>query len=206
MSSFTPQSWYDFAQVTPLDPRTLIQTISLEDQANVTQPGVFLRSPTWLQNVAWVAPPMAVTPFAIANSHLFVPNVTDFASQAIAAAWNSARAMTSINANLPLCVENIMFLKAGGAFVNYIYLDWTGGLTSADVQFSFRDNSLTSGDFSNSGIGTIPAFSFGSTTFGGTSRALQVTLLQPGDYNVALRIYDSAHNYSMMAFHWIVLP
>ncbi len=149
---------------------------------------------------------MAVTPSATANAHLFVPNVADFASVAIAAAWNTSHAMTSINTKLPLCVENIMFLKAGGAFVNYIYLDWLGGLTSTDVQFSFRDNSLTDGDFANSATGTIPAFTFGSSTFGGTSRSLQVTLLQPGDYNVALRIYDSALNYSMYAMHWIVLP
>ena len=113
----------------------------------------------------------------------------------------------SDDVKLPKAVEKIMFLKAGEAFVNNIFLDWSAGVTSTDVLFSFRDNSVTSGDFTDAAAGTIPVFAFpSSATYGGTSRRMQITLRRAGRYTVGLRIFDSAGNWSLYEMDWIVMP
>ncbi len=112
--------------------------------------------------------------------------------------------MTAQNNQLPIAVQKIMFLKAGTAFVNNIFLDWSPTVTSTDVQLSFRDNSTTSGDFQNSATATVPVFAFSGATFGGTARMLQVTLLRTGRFQMCLRIIDNSGNYSMYEMDWIV--
>ncbi len=203
----TPQSWYDFAVMPPMDPRSIVQTISLQDQGGTMRPASFARSVSWLHAApTWANPPLIVTPFSTAVPNVTVPNTNDFGSVEAAAAWNSLHAMTSTSIFVPIAVEKIMFLKAGTAFVNNIFLDFIGGVTSQDILFSFRDNSVTSGDFTGGGAGTIPVFAFPTApTYGGTSRNLQVTLLRPGRYSVALRIFDSAPNWSIYEMDWIVL-
>jgi hypothetical protein len=200
------QSWFDLAMQPTQDPRSLIGMISFEDQANAAQAGTFTRSTNWLQAAIWVAPPMKVTPRAtLTTAFIIAANPNDFASAEFAAAWNAAHAMTSINPQLPLVAEGLMYLKAG-PFMNMVYLDITGGTTSTDVQISFRDNSYTSGDFTNGAAGTIPVFAFPTTTtYGGTGRALTVTLLKPGRYSMGIRIVDNAGNYSMFPMEWVVV-
>ncbi len=189
-----------------LDPRSIVSFISFEDNAGSDQAGVFQRSATWLQNVSWVDAPMIVSPLTpLTTPNLIVPNPQDFQSVQVANLWNSSQAMTSINTRLPKAVEKIMFLKAGLPFINNLYLDWTPGVTSTDVQFSFRDNSLTPGDFLDSTSGTIPAFVFpGTATYGLTARRLRVTLRRRGQFNVGLRILDNSGNYSLYEMIWIV--
>ncbi len=206
MNGYTPQSWFDFPMMTRMDPRTIIQAIAFEDQGGTMQNGAFTRSATWLQNVVWADAPMIVTPFATVPPAVTVPNTQDFISQQIAIAWNASHAMTATNTKLPKAVEKIMYLKAGAAFVNNIFLDWAGVITSTDIQFSFRDNSATSGDFTNSASGTIPVFTFPTVVFGGTSRRLTVTLLRAGRFSVGIRIFDSAGNWSLYEMDWIVMP
>ncbi len=205
MNANTPQSWYDFPEMETMDPRTFIQTLTFQDQAGTVQPSSFQRSPTWLQNVTWIDPPMIVTPFATAVPTITVQNAQDYESQQIANRWNSSHAMTATSTKLPRSVEKIMFLKAGAAFLNTLYLDWTVGVTSTDIQFSLNMNSVTSGDFTNSASGTIPVFAFKSATYGGTARSLNVTILRPGRYDVAIRIIDNSGNSSMYEMFWIVL-
>ena len=190
----------------PIDPRSLIQMISFEDQANVNQVAGFTRSTTWLQNVTWLDAPLIVTPAATKTAVIAAPNAADYQSLQDAIAWNSTHAMTPLSTKLPKAVEKIFFLKAGGQFINQIYLDWNIGVTSTDVQFSFRDNSVTSGDFTNSATGTIPVFAFPNTsTYGGIGRLLQVSLLARGRYMVGMRIVDNSGNWSLYDMQWIVL-
>ncbi|MDP4198704.1 MAG: hypothetical protein Q8902_03940 [Bacteroidota bacterium] len=201
-----PQSWYDFAVMPPMDPRSIVQTISFEDQAGTMRAASFARSTTWLHAVPWANPPLIVTNFATAVPNVTVPNTNDFDSVEAAAAWNSLHAMTATTPLFPIAVEKIMFLKAGTAFVNNIYLDFSAGITSQDILFSFSENSLTSGDFTGGGAGTIPVFAFPTApTYGGTARNLQITLLRTGRFKVAFRILDSAANYSTYEMEWIVL-
>ncbi len=197
-------SWYDFATQSPVDPRMLVQAIAFEDQSGILQPGQFTRSTTWLQNVSWVNPPLVVTSRAV-----MVPNATavapaDYNALEIVDQWNAQRAMTALTNQYPLSVEKIMFLIAGRRFANNIYLDWTGGDTASDIEFSFRDNSLTSGDFTSGAQGTIPVFQFATSTFGGVTRNLQVTVLRRGRFPVCLRIKDTSGNWSMYEMLWIV--
>jgi hypothetical protein len=114
--------------------------------------------------------------------------------------------MVSPNSKLPLAVKKIVFLKAGMSFDNTIYLDWIGGATSSDVQISFRDNSVTSGNLDAAGgAPTIPVFQFLPTlTYGGTGKKLVVTVLRPGRYTVCLRVLDNGGNYSMFEMEWVI--
>ncbi len=207
MNNSAPQSWYDFPAMQPMDPRSIVQVIQLTDNAAAVQTGQFQYSGTWLQTVTWGNPPIATSPFVPGTIPIVsVPNVNDYESQNIAIAWNASHAMTVNNNKLPVCVNNIMFLKAGTAYVNTLFFDWTGIITATDIQFSFRDNSVTSGMFMNGATGLVPVFTFPSTsTYGAFAMKLQVTLLQPGRYTVGLRIHDSAGTWSLYEMQWIVL-
>jgi hypothetical protein len=202
-----PQSWLDLSVQSPMDPRSIIQSLAFINGAGASTGAVFARSTTFLQNVTWINPPMVVSPYVTPNIPFVVcPNVQDFASVEAANTWNGTHAMTVNNAQLPIAVQKIMFLKAGTAFVNNIFLDFTGAATSVDIQFSFRDNATTSGDFVNTAQGSIPVFALSGTTFSGTGKALAVTLLRTGRFSVGLRIKDNGGNYSMFEMEWIVLP
>jgi len=207
MNSNKIQSWFDLVVMPTMDPRSFIQTASFEDQGGTMRPATFARSGNFLVGGPWAQPNLSITPpggSAIPN--VTVPNTYDFASLEDANAWNTLHQMVALNlTNLPIAVQKIMFLKAGTAFVNNIYFDWKVGVTATDIQLSFRDNSATSGDFQNSGAGTVPAFIFPATaTFGGTARNFQVTLLRTGHFNVALRILDSTGSPSVFEMEWIV--
>jgi hypothetical protein len=197
-----PQSWFDLVVMSPMDPRGLIQSATFESSGGGQTAGTFTRSSTWLHNSTWVNPPLIASQ---AGANVTCPNAQDFASVEAANTWNGLHLMTAQNNQLPLSVQKIMFLKAGTAFVNNIFLDWTPAVTSTDVQLSFRDNSTTSGNFQNSASATVPVFAFSGATFGSTARMLQVTLLKTGRFQMALRIIDNSGNYSMYEMDWIVL-
>ncbi len=202
-ASNAPQSWFDLIVMPTMDPRSIISTTSFEASAGGQQGGTFARSSTWLHSATWINPPLIVSQTA---SNVICPNVQDFASVEEANIWNGLHLMTAQNNQLPIAVQKIMFLKAGSAFVNNIFLDWSAGVTSTDVQLSFRDNSTTSGNFQNSATATVPVFAWSGPTFGSTARNLEVTLLRPGRFQMALRIIDNSGNYSMYEMDWIVLP
>ncbi len=200
----SPQSWFDLATSPTMDPRSLISTIQFQDQALAYVVGSFTRSTNWLQATTWVASPLKVTAFSTQPSFLASSNNQDFGSVEAANVWNATHAMTSLSTQLPLVSEGLMYLKAG-PFINNLFFDFAGGVTSTDVQISFRANSLTNGDFSNGGTGTIPVFAFPSVTFGGTTKNMQITLLQTGHFQMGIRIVDNSGNYSMLPLDWIVL-
>jgi hypothetical protein len=204
---FNIQSWFDLAMQTPMDPRILISSISFFNQAGAQQGGQFGRYTNWLKPVTWVPPVIGVSPSVLpAVSNVTTANPQDYEAIEAAVAWNGSHAMTSISTLLPIAVNSLMILKAGTKFINNVFLDWTGAVTSTDVLFSFKDNSYTSGDFTNAASGTVPAYSFGATVFGGTGKQLSMSLLTTGRFSVALRIVDNAGNYSLFPMEWIVLP
>ncbi len=205
--SLSIQSWFDLVVMPTMDPRSIIQTASFEDQGGTMRAASFLRSMDWFVSATWINPNLSVTvPAAGLIPNVTVPNVYDFASIEDANAWNTLHQMVAPSPlTLPIAVQKIMFLKAGTAFVNNLYLDWKAGITATSVELSFRDNSATSGDFQNAAAGTVPAFVFPSTaTYGGLGRNLQVTLLRTGRFIVGLRIVDSTGSPSMFEMEWIV--
>ncbi len=194
------QSWNDLLLQSTMDPRGLISNAGF-----VSTGGLFLRSTTWLQAVTWVAPPMKVSaPGVGTTSNIMAVNPQDFPSIEAAATWNATHAMTTINPQIPLVNEGLMYLHAGSNFYNNIYLDITGGTTLVSVQLSFRDNSYTAGDFTAGATGTIPVFDFGTGPFMGLGKLFQVTLLQTGRFQMGLRLVDNAGNYSMFPMDWLV--
>lgn len=192
----------------PMDPRGLISFLTFENQAGAQQIATYQHSSTWLKSIAWINAPMIPTlPGAGTTGNIVAANIYDFNSVVAANAWNSTHAMTAPTSNqLPFSVQNIFFLKVGPQFINNFYLDFTGVTTSTDIQLSMRDNSTTSGQFQNAALATVPAFVFPTTTYGGTGRNLQVSVLRTGRFHVALRIVDNSGNWSMFEMEWIVLP
>lgn len=201
-----PKSWFDFPVTNPIDPRGIVQSASFMDQAGTYQGASFDHSSTFLKSVTWANPPLSVSPRVTGT----IPNVSavnpaDFEAVERAASWTAAHAMASTNSQLPICVQGTFFLIAHPKYFNNLYLDWAAGVTSTDIQLSMSQNSLTSGDFANASLGTIPAFVFPTTaTYGGTGRVLQLVLRQKGEYMLGLRIHDSVGNWSMYQMHCIV--
>jgi hypothetical protein len=210
MNGNSPQSWFDFSVMPTMDPRSIIQTASFEDNGGTMRAATFARSTNWLVGSPWANSPISPTAAGPTTTpNVTVPNTNDYDSTEQANTWNTLHEMVApVPANLPLSVQKIMFLKAGTAFVNNIFLDWKAGVTSTvEIELSLRDNSVTSGDFTNGSQGTVPVFSFaagGGITYGGVGRNFQVTLLRTGRFQVAMRVSDSAGNFSMYAMDWIV--
>ncbi len=202
-----PQSWNDLVVMPPQDPRILIAAASFEDSGGSGHGAVFIRSNTFLHATTWVNPPMIVSAVTSSTTPTIQPvNAMDFDAQEQANVWNGTHAMASTNSQIPLSVQKILFARGDPKFVNNFYVDWTGGTTSSsDVELTFRDNSCTSGDFQNSGSGTIPVFSFPAASYGGTGRLLSMTLLRTGRFPMAMRLIDSSGNYSIFEFDLIAL-
>jgi len=202
------QSWFDLVVSPTMDPRSIIQTASLQDNGGTLRAATFARSSSWLVGGPWV--PSILVPTAAAGAlfpNVTVPNAYDYASIEEANAWNTLHLMTPANpASLAPPVTKITYLKAGTAFVNNLYLDFAVGKSSQNILLSFRDNSVTSGDFQNAGTGTVPVFAFPTTaTYSGLGKNFQITLLAAGRYTVALLVLDNAGNYSMYEMDWIAV-
>ncbi len=200
-----PQSWNDLVLQPTMDPRSLIANPVLVDSGATSRDGSFLRSVNWLQSVTWVAPVIKFTPSATMAAYIMANNPQDFDSIEAANLWNTTHAMTSINPQLPLVSEGLIFGKAGSNSNNNYPIDFIGGATSTDIQISFRDNSFTGGDFTSGGTPTIPVFAFPSATYGGTSKLLTMTFLQTGRFSLGIRVVDNSGNYSMFPIELIVL-
>lgn len=202
------QSWNDLVVMPPIDPRTIIASLGMNDQGGTFRTATFARSSTWLNPAkTWINPPMVTSlPGASTTSNVVAANPYDFEAVVQATNWNTVHAMTMPTAGLPIDVQKVMFLLSKPNFINNIYVDWTGAATATDIQFSMRDNSMTNGMFENSGTATVPVFTFPNTaTYGGTGRLIAVSLTTPGRYSVALRIVDNGANWSMFEMDWIVL-
>lgn len=206
MNGRRAQSWNDLVVMPPTDPRSIISSLSMEDQAGNLQSATFARSSTWLNSSkTWINPPMVVTqPGTSTTSRIMAANPYDFQAVVDATNWNTQHSMTLPTTGLPISVQNIMFLKSDPRFINFFYVDFTGAATSTDIQLSMRDNSTTSGDFQGGPIGTVPVFTLAGS-FGGTGRNVQVSLNAPGRFHVGLRIVDNTGNWSMFEMDWIVL-
>jgi hypothetical protein len=207
-NSNAPQSWFDLVVMSTMDPRNIIQTASLEDSGGTMRAATFARSQSWLLPGPWIETPINVsTPVGGLIPNVTVPNVYDYASIEAANTWNTLHQMVPVNpSNLPFPVQNIMFLKAGTAFVNNLFVDCKPGVSFTQAMLTFRDNAVTSGDFQNSATATLPVFTFPNATYGSTGRNLQVTVLRPGRFNIGLTIIDNSSNLSMFDMEWIVLP
>src|ERR1017187_3776260 len=153
MNGSKPQSWFDLPVMPPMDPRSIISTASFEDLGGTMRAATFERSSTFLAGALYVVSPLSVTtPGSGTTPYVSVPNTYDYGSIEEANTWNTLHMMTiPTPATMPLSVQKIMFLHAGTAFVNNIFLDCKAGTTSTNVQLTFRDNSVTSGDFQNAG-------------------------------------------------------
>ncbi|HET6400505.1 MAG TPA: hypothetical protein VFH95_03815 [Candidatus Kapabacteria bacterium] len=208
MNGTRAQSWNDLVVMTPMDPRAIISSLAFEDQSGTLQNAAFARSLNWLNaGTTWIAPPMKTTAGGIpaTTSHIVAANAYDYQAVVDATNWNNLHAMTLPSLGLPLSVQNIMFLRGDPRFINYLYLDFNAGVTSADILFSMRDNSTTSGQFQGNANGTVPVFQFPNSTYGGGGRNLQVSLNTTGRFQVALRIVDNSGNWSMFEMEWIVI-
>ncbi|HET6401057.1 MAG TPA: hypothetical protein VFH95_06615 [Candidatus Kapabacteria bacterium] len=208
MNGTRAQSWNDLVVLPPMDPRSIIASLAMEDQSGTMQNATFARSITWLNaGTTWINPPMTTTIAGgpTTTSHVVAANSYDFQAVVDATNWNTAHAMTAPALGLPIAVQNIMFLKADPRFINNLYLNMSSGVTATDIQLSMRDNSTTSGDFQNAANATVPVFQFPSSTYGGGGRNVQVSLTMPGRFHVAFRIIDNSGNWSMFEMEWIVL-
>jgi hypothetical protein len=200
------QLWFDLVVMPPMDPRGLISTAALEDSGGTMRSATFARAQGWLLPGPWIQTPLNVsTPTGSLIPNVTVPNSYDYASIEDANTWNTLHQMVAINpSNLPFPVQNTMFLKAGSAFVNNLFIDFKAAVTSVQVMLTFRDNAVTSGTFQNSGTATLPVFAFPSATYGSTGRNLQVTALRPGRFQMGLTMIDNSGNVSMFPMDWIV--
>ncbi len=208
MNGIRAQSWNDLVVMPPMDLRAIISSLSLEDNTGASQIASFTRSSTWLNSAkTWINPPMVTSqPGTATTSHIVAANPYDFQAVVDANAWNTVHAMTVPTTGLPISVQNVMFFKADPRFINNFYVDFSGGVTSTDIQLSMRDNSTTSGDFQSSAAGTVPVFTLPNTsTYGGLGRNVHVSLTRTGRFQVAFRIVDNSGNWSMFEMEWIVL-
>ena len=191
------QSWFDLPYGDPVDPRSVISAISFDDNTGVAQPGLFQNSATFLHNTTWQASPLALSAGTGATAPFCAPvTPADYLGISIAQRWQNSHGIIRSNTQLPPTVQKIIYTKAYPRFQTAIFFDWAGGVTSSDLQFSFRDNSAVGGNFIT-GAATVPVFAWNGPTFGGSARKLIISTVRPGRFVMVLRIVDNAGNWSM---------
>jgi hypothetical protein len=189
-----PQSWYDLPIAKPSDPRRLIRNASL----NSTQ-GVFLRSSTFSHpSGSWNTSPLTLngTPTC---ATLWTDNQLAVAE---AAQWNFMHGTKSVDPNISPLLSDLIFLKAGDAWVMAIPLS-AGATTLTDIELSYRDNAATSGSYVGTSAGGVPVISFTGSFTGNLN--LNITLAKGGRTQLALRAIDNAGNYSMFGLECIIV-
>src|ERR1700733_11369794 len=93
--SSAPQSWFDLVVMPTMDPRSIIQTASFEDNGATMRAATFNRSPTWLLPGPWSEAPLSVSVgVGTTLANVTVPNVYDYASIEAANTWNTLHQMT----------------------------------------------------------------------------------------------------------------
>ncbi len=190
----------------PLDPRSVISIVSMQDQGGTNRLATFQNSSTFLKLTTWANSPLTPSPVATATTPgVSATSPADFDAVVEAQHWTAAHGMVANNTQLPMTVQRIFFAKARPNFLNNFYFDMPGGVTSTDIQLSFRDNSGVGGNFIDSALGTIPAFCWSGATFGGTGRLFQISFNRPGRFYLVLRVIDNTGNYSMFELDFNVV-
>lgn len=180
--STTPQSWADLVVLPPADPRSLIADAKI----NGVQ-GTFTRSTDFL-NPTWVDSPHTITS-ATCSAH----RTDDLQMVADAAMWNFAHQTVNTLTTLAIPMRKVLFLRGYEHWLTMIQIAVSGNMTNP--QISFRDNAASSGDFTGSATGSIPAIRW-TGTFTGTVM-LELTLKQLGRFSMALKSNDTT-NHSML--------
>jgi hypothetical protein len=205
MSTQNPQSWFDLPMVEPMDPRAIIQAITLDDDTGASIIPLFMRSTDFIKNTTWATSPLGLSNPATRIPQVLAVNNSDYEAEYVARDWNATHGMVRSNMQLPPTVAKIVFAKAGNRFTNVFWVDWSGASNSTDVQLSFRDNSATSGDFTNASSGSVPVFAWSGSTFSGTGKRLQITFTRPGRFSLVLRVIDGTGSWSMFELEVNVL-
>jgi hypothetical protein len=204
MNITTPQSWYDLPLMSPMDPRSVVSFVNLQDSGGGNHSGIFQNSSTFLNNTTWHTPPIAYTSIATVAPMCNALTPQDSDAVVTAANWTAAHGILASNTQLPPTILRSCFLKAGNRFQTTINLDWTPGVTSTDVQLSFKDNSGVGGNLIT-GSSTVPVLAWSGNTFGGLARALTISTIGPGRVAMVLRIIDNSGNWSMFEMDWNIV-
>ncbi len=186
------QSWQDLPVTQPIDPKAVLF------QAGIGVVGTFIRSTNVLQ-ATWGTNPFA---FTGNNTKVVSWDTTDASTIADATQWTFNHQMVNASPNIPPSLNKVVFCRAGRTWDNQIEINF-GASTYTNVVLTMRDNLGTSGTFSNSGAGSIPVVSLGTTLTG--IQILHLTFLQPGVYSMVL-VMVSAGVWSTFEMECIVLP
>ena len=188
------QSWYDLPVTEPIDPRDIIANAFLFGSQ-----GVFTRSSNFLQ-ASWAASPLAFTGSPVCTTL----NGDNLGMVNNAAQWTMQHGIINVAANIPASMQKVAFVRGGSQWEMTLPIAF-GGASYDNVQMSLRDNVACSGDFVNSGTGSIPVISFAGT-FTGTNN-LRITFSRMGRYSLGLVGRNtSSGNFSMFEMEFIVQP
>ena len=188
----TINSWYDLQNTAPKNPFDLIANAFLNGTG-----GQFLYSTTYIDppGGTWTASPI----FNSGQATCEALGTDNFQMVANAAQWNFQHQTANTAATLAPPMRKLVYLRYGTMWQMKIPLS-LGGITVDDVQLSFLDNAGTRGDYA----GAIPVISFPGT-FSGTVNLI-VTLKQPGQVSMGLRVIDAAtSDWSMFESDWVVV-
>ncbi len=183
------QSWYDFDNLPPKNPRDLIAW------ANITGATPAFSLSSNYATGPWISSPIsigAILPACIALGSDNLQNVAD------AQQWNSDHLTAKTDTNLAIPLRKRIFLRGGTQWKMQISLN-LGPATYNDLQLSFLDNAATRGDAQ----GTIPVVAFTGGNLTGNI-VLEVVLKIFGQYTMGLRAYDGT-NRSMYEMEWAVV-
>lgn len=117
-----------------------------------------------------------------------------------ASMWNFAHQTVNTLTTLAIPMRKVIFLRGYPEWLMTIQLTIVGNLTNP--QITFRDNAASSGDFTGSATGTIPAIRW-TGTFTGTA-TIELSLKQLGRFSMVLKANDTT-NHSMLEMEWNVV-
>lgn len=176
-NSSSINSWNDFQNMAPMDPRDLIAYATLGGSPVV---GDWYLSNNYIQpgpGSVWIPSPITFAGQAVA-----ITNASDEGQMNFdATSWNFQNKTVNNAATVAPPLRKVIFIRAGIQWMNTIPLGLGSSPSFVDLQLSFLENAATRGDMQ----GTVPVIRWASGPYSGPS-SMSLVVKGPGRFTLGL--------------------
>ncbi len=171
------QSWNDFQNMAPMDPRDLIAYITLGASPVV---GTWYLSDTFIAPTSgsvWIASPITMNAENTITTNSADQNQMVFE----ATSWNMLNKTTDTATTVAPPLRKAVFMRSGLQWTNTLPIGLGSSPAFTEIQISFLENAATRGDMQ----GTVSVFRWAAGPYSGPS-SVQFVFKNPGRYTLGI--------------------
>ncbi|NQW29739.1 MAG: hypothetical protein HQ472_04425 [Ignavibacteria bacterium] len=171
------QSWNDFQNMAPLDPRDQIVYAGL---------GVSTVAADWYLSSDYIQPALGSgwisSPIAVSGEATIITNSSDQQQMVFdAESWNMLNKTSNVASTVAPPLRKTVFVRAGVQWYNSIPIGLGSSPAFTELQLSFLENAATRGDMQ----GTVPVYRWASGPYSGPSQ-LNLVFRNTGRFTLGL--------------------